>query len=203
MAVQADGGPLGPVEHVAAMKQRKFTGCVLNAFDGVTDVHDWPVWIRELERHGIPWGWWARCYTPGDLRRLCRITGEYKRTVCVVNCEKELDVGVVTGQDLLAETEDLRSEGVEFGLSTESPLYHNVGWEWLDHAFVVMPQAFANEFPTKTALGAYTEARVRAARVNVTVGVYPVPGRARLTIADYLPYPAAWSVYPVDSVEDW
>ncbi len=202
MAVQADGGPLGPVEHAAGMKARRFTACVLNAFDGATDVRDWPVWRTELERQGIPWGWWARCYTPDDIRKLCRLTAEYGRTVCVVNCEKELDAGAVTAAGLLAETDDLRSEGVEFGLSTESPLYHNVSWERLN-AFVVMPQAFANEYPSKTALGAYTEARVRAARVNVTVGVYPVQGRSRMSIADYGPLPAAWSVYPVDRVEAW
>jgi hypothetical protein len=203
MAVQADGGPLGPVEHAAGMKKHGFHACVLNAFDGVTDVHDWPIWIRELEKAGIPWGWWARCYTPGDLRKLCLLTGEYKRTLCVVNCEKELDVGAVTPADLLAETDDLRSQGVEFGLSTESPLYHDVDWDALADAFVVLPQAFANEFPTKTALGAYTEARAVVPRVNVTVGVYPVPGRQRLTIGSYWPLPAAWSVYPIDSVEAW
>ena len=202
MAVQADGGPLGPVEHAAAMKARKFQVCLLNAFDGVTDEWDWPVWVGELERVGIPWGWWARCYTPTDLRKLIRLTAEYGRTICVVNCEKELDVGAVTVDDLLGETEDLRGEGVEFGLSTESPLYHSVAWERLD-AFVVMPQAFGNEFPSKTAGGAYTEAKVRASRVNVTVGVYPVDGRARMSIADYGPLPKAWSVYPVDSVEEW
>ena len=196
-------GPNGPVEVAAELGKRGWWA-VLNAFDSTVDDDDWTaIWTKELDRRSVTWGWWARCYTEKDVKRLALLTAGYRRPLVIFNCETELVTGSVTEPYLRATCAELAAAGVECGLSTESPLYHSVDWQALAPHMVVLPQAFANEHPTKTAQGAYAEARARGVRVNATVGVYPVAGRERMTVRDYRPLPPAWSVYLLDNLDSW
>lgn len=202
-AVNPGMGPLGPVEHARGMKQAGFGWVALNAFDGTVSPEAWHVWTRELDRAGVAWGWWARCYITADVRRLVELTAEHDRRFCIPNCETELVTGHVTVDDLIEDTHAARAAGVEFGLSTESPLYCSVDWKALADAFVILPQCFQNEHPTKTAVGGYEQAKARGVRVNATVGLYQTARSPRLTPTDYRPLPAAWSVYRLDDLHGY
>lgn len=206
MAVNPHGGPLGPVEHCKGMAAAGFGWVVFNAFDGETKPSDWQVWQREAMRARLRFGWWARCYNLSDLEFLAGLAQADMSPVVVFNCEDELADGTVTVNQILRCAVPLLAQGCAVGLSTVAPVYGDVDWEKVTNAgVVVMPQAFMNVEPTLTAMGAHDQAvKAGASLVNVSLGLYKTPRCPDgLTVEDYEPLPAAWSVYRVDSIGRW
>jgi hypothetical protein len=194
-------GPLGPVEHCKGMAGR---GCKWVAFGEPIGTYPWRIWITEAEKNGLTWMWWMRIAPEQTdrqeaLYRLYALCSALRLNV-IVNVEDELADGRIT----IADIEDAVG-ALTVGISTVAPLYADVDWQHVTRlGWTVLPQAFMNVEPTLTATGALDQAHAAGAGlVNVTCGVYPVQGKRRLTLADYEPLPAAWSVYRVDDVEAW
>jgi len=179
--------PQGGVKHVQELLDAGFRWYAFNLHD-----HPVPEWsevialCRSVEMPVFPW-FFVR--TDEEVASLCELARQQFDGQVIVNAEKPLDLGQVTMDAILRET-----QGLDAALSTEPWLYDSI--EWSEFPGPIQLQLFPQENETsKDPRGCRTHAYARGARrADFMLGMHGRPP-AEFPYRQY-----GYSVYTVDDM---